>query len=171
METCKVDSKKMNTETQRIMFSSEDKAWGTPKEFFEVVQRRWNLTLDVCAAQWNAKLPRYFDVEMNGLKQSWKGERCWLNPPYGQEQKEWVIKAFNESREPGTLVVCLLPARTETKLFHDYCCKGEVRLLKGRLSFDRLSGKSYAAPFPSMLVIFSAGIEGRIIPWDWRSEQ
>lgn len=46
----------------------------------------------------------------------------------------------------------LLPARTDTKWFHDYILgKAEIRFLKGRLKFG---GANNSAPFPSMIVIF-----------------
>ena len=49
------------------------------------------------------------------------------------------------------LVVCLLPARTDTAWWHDYCMKGEVQFIRGRLKFGTARN---AAPFPSALVIF-----------------
>lgn len=49
------------------------------------------------------------------------------------------------------LVVCLLPARTDTAWWHDYCMRGEVRFLRGRLKFGNSKN---SAPFPSALVIF-----------------
>ena len=54
--------------------------------------------------------------------------------------------------EDGTIVVCLVPARTDTKWFQDYCLKGEVRFIRGRLTFE---GAKNPAPFPSAIVIFS----------------
>jgi len=69
-----------------------------------------------------------------------------MNPPYGREIGKWVKKAYQEGG-----VVGLLPARTDTKWFHDYIYgKAKIRFLKGRVKF---SGKG-PAPFPSMIVIF-----------------
>lgn len=48
----------------------------------------------------------------------------------------------------------LIPARTDTRWFHDYIYRKEnvtVEFLKGRLHF---SGSKNAAPFPSMIVVF-----------------
>ena len=46
----------------------------------------------------------------------------------------------------------LLPARTDTRWFHDYINKkAEIRFIKGRLKFG---GSNNNAPFPSMVVIF-----------------
>jgi site-specific DNA-methyltransferase (adenine-specific) len=52
----------------------------------------------------------------------------------------------------GGVVVMLLPARTDTKWFHEYIYgKCEIRFIKGRLKFG---GCKNAAPFPSMVCVF-----------------
>ena len=71
----------------------------------------------------------------------------FCNPPYGRKVGEWVKKAYLSN----TLVVLLLPSRTDTKWFHDYCLNGEIRFIKGRLKFG---GSNNSAPFPSIIVIF-----------------
>lgn len=84
------------------------------------------------------------------------GGAVWLNPPYGRQVGRWVEKAYRESRSPGTVVVCLLPARTDTRWFHDYCKRGEVEFLRGRVCFGDGRGR---APFPSMIVVFKTDKE------------
>lgn len=98
----------------------------------------------------NAKCSKYYSPEQDGLSQKWDGV-CWCNPPYGRKVKDWVLKA-EQSAKDGAIVVMLLPARTDTKWFHDYILgKAEIRFLKGRLKFG---GANNSAPFPSMIVIF-----------------
>ena len=133
----------------RIHFSSATDQWATPPDFFAVLAEEFEFDLDVCAGAENAKCARYFTREQNGLIQEWDGV-CWMNPPYGREIGKWVRKAY-EAAKGGATVVCLLPARTDTAWFHDYCAKGEVRFLRGRLKFG---GSVNSAPFPSMVVIF-----------------
>lgn len=134
----------MNT---AIMFSSKTDLWSTPQDFFDKINLEFNLDLDVCALPENAKCEKFFSPEQDGLKQEWVGN-CWMNPPYGKEIGKWVKKAY----ESKSLVVALLPARTDTKWFHDYIYgKAEIRFIKGRLKFG---GSSNSAPFPSMLVIW-----------------
>ena len=71
-----------------------------------------------------------------------------MNPPYGREIKHWVKKA---SEATGGVVVMLIPARTDTKYFHDYIYnKAEIRFIRGRLKFG---DSKNSAPFPSMVVI------------------
>lgn len=117
------------------MFSSATGLWETPQDFFDKLSEEFNFETDVCALPKNAKCERYFMPAMNGLQQKWEG-RCWMNPPYGREIGIWVQKAYVSSQN-GATVVCLLPSRTDTKWWHEYCMKGEIRLVKGRLKFGR----------------------------------
>lgn len=133
------------------LFSSNTDLWSTPQEFFDALHKEFGFLIYVCALPENAKCEAYFTPEMNSLKQSWEGKTCWMNPPYGREIGLWVEKAFKEAQKPGTIVVCLLPARTDTRWWHDYCMKGEIRFVRGRLKFG--SSKN-SAPFPSAVVIF-----------------
>ena len=66
-------------------------------------------------------------------------------------------KAFRTNEDHGNLVVMLLPARTDTKWFHDYIYhKAEIRFIRGRLRFTDDDGNAAdPAPFPSMLVIYN----------------
>ena len=106
--------------------------------------------MDVCADKSNAKCVVYFDKNTDGLKQIWSG-KCWMNPPYGREIKKWMEKAYQSSGN-GTVVVCLVPARTDTKWWHDFAIKGNVKFIRGRLKFG---GAKHNAPFPSAIVVFS----------------
>ena len=92
-----------------------------------------------------------------------------MNPPYGRQIGEWVAKAWRESLS-GSTVVCLIPARTDTRYWHDYVMhSAEVRFIRQRLHFDnarhrelKAAGKATAhnAPFPSVVVVFRPGHEG-----------
>ncbi len=133
------------------LFSSATGEWETPQELFNQLDKIWDFTLDVCATHANAKCRRYYTKKNNGLEQEWKGI-CWMNPPYGREIKPWIEKAYHESRKAGCIVVGLLPARTDTRWFHDYIYeKAKINFIKGRVKF--VGGKS-SAPFPSMIVIW-----------------
>lgn len=140
-----------------VHFSSKTNEWSTPQEFFNELNEEFHFTLDPCADAENAKCKKYFTKEQDGLKQSWDGERVFCNPPYGREISKWVKKA-SEDNSLGTTVVMLIPARTDTRYFHDYIYKKEgveVRFLRGRLKFG---GSKNSAPFPSMVVIFDRSV-------------
>jgi len=132
-----------------IHFSSKSQEWETPQEVFKEWDEIYNFNLDVCATEKNKKCSNYFSIKENGLNQEWKGS-CWMNPPYGREIGLWMKKAY-ESALGGAVVVCLVPARTDTKWWHDYAMKGKIVFLKGRLKFNNHKN---SAPFPSAVVIF-----------------
>lgn len=139
----------------RSLFSSACAEWATPQKLFDELDREFGFTLDVCASEENHKCPRFYSKKDNALELPWQGV-CWMNPPYGRTQTgKWIAKASAESKR-GSTVVCLIPARTDTRWFHEFIYgKAEVRFIKGRLKFeaDGLAGKN-SAPFPSMIVIF-----------------
>lgn len=144
----------------RVLLSSKNMNWCTPQEFFNELDSEFHFTLDAAATAVSAKCRRYFTQEDDGLQKSWQGERVFCNPPYGTELSKWVKKAYEESLNPGTLIVMLIPARTDTKYFHEYIYgKAEIRFIKGRLKFTDEEGNRYSSvPFPSMLVIFGGNI-------------
>lgn len=133
------------------LFSRDSDEWETPAELFEILNDEFHFTLDACATDDNHKVDKYFTKIDDGLKQDWSGYRVFCNPPYSEIGK-WVQKAYYESLKAGTLVCLLIPARTDTRWFHDYILhRSEIRFIKGRLRF---SGSKWNAPFPSMIVIF-----------------
>lgn len=134
----------MNTE---VMFSSKTDMWATPQDLFDELNAEFHFETDVCAVPSNAKCKEYYTPLDDGLSQEWSGV-CWCNPPYGREIGKWVEKAATSK----ALTVMLIPARTDTKWFHDYVYnKAETRFIKGRLKFG---GAQNSAPFPSMIVVF-----------------
>ncbi len=140
----------MNKEDLRKIFSSNDMTWATPQDFFDKLDKEFNFDLDVCAVPETAKCEKFFTPEIDGLSQEWRGT-CFMNPPYGREVIQWVKKAYEESQK-GATVVCLIPARVDTKWFHEYAMKAaEIRFVRGRLKFG---GSATAAPFPSAVLIF-----------------
>lgn len=143
-----------------VMFSSAKDDWETPKEFFEELNKEFGFDLDPCADEKNHKCPVYFTKKDDGLSMDWGGHVAFCNPPYGRNTTgKWVKKAYDTlkkawSYKTKTVVVMLIPARTDTKWFHEYIYNKpgvEVRFLKGRLKF---AGAKYPAPFPSMVVVF-----------------
>lgn len=134
------------------MFSSKTDEWSTPQDLFDRLNEEFHFDLDVCADETNHKCALYYDRNQDGLKMPWKGHVVWCNPPYGREIGKWVHAAKQEHMENGTTIVMLLPARTDTKWFHDDILgKADIRFLRGRLKFG---GSKNSAPFPSMLAIF-----------------
>jgi phage N-6-adenine-methyltransferase len=135
-----------------VHFSSKTDEWATPIDFFaEVVKEFGVFDLDPCCTEASAKASRYFTKESDGLNRHWSG-KVWMNPPYGRTIGKWMKKAYESSLSQETMVVCLVPARTDTAWWHDYAMKGEIRFIRGRLKFGEAKN---SAPFPSALVVFN----------------
>lgn len=133
------------------MMSTGKDDWETPPLLFSNLNKKFNFVIDAAANDNNAKTSRYFTEKTNGLTQEWN-DTTWVNPPYGRSIIQWVAKAYLESVTNDIVVVMLLPARTDTKWFHDYVMLAhEIWFMRGRIKFV---GAKSSAPFPSMIVVF-----------------
>ncbi|MGR2678700.1 DNA N-6-adenine-methyltransferase [Chromobacterium haemolyticum] len=134
-----------------VHFRSDTDEWPTPQQLFDELHAEFQFTVDVCATPSNAKCPRYYTRADDGLSQSWVSETVWMNPPFGHGIKFWMEKALKSARA-GAMVVCLVPARTDTRWWHKYAMwASEIRCLDKRLQFD---GSRAKAPFPAVVVVF-----------------
>ena len=142
----------MSLIVSQALFSTGKNDWATPQELFDELDAEFHFTLDPCATPETAKCAKFYTEKDNGLVQDWTGETVFCNPPYSdQQQTEWVRKCYEHGLRGGVAVM-LIPARTDTKRFHEYIYgKAEVRFIKGRLKFG---GCENSAPFPSMIVVF-----------------
>ena len=133
------------------LFSSATEEWATPQDFFNALDAEFHFTLDPCSTHENAKCRKHYTRAEDGLAQDWTGEIVFCNPPYGREMPKWIRKCY-EHFIGGGVAVMLIPARTDTRAFHEYIYgKAEVRFIKGRLKFG---GSKNSAPFPSMVVVY-----------------
>jgi phage N-6-adenine-methyltransferase len=157
--------------------------WGTPLDFFKVVDDEFHFDLDAAATASDTLCERYITPEQDALKTPWDGKNVWCNPPYGAGStgssgtlESFIARGFEQSNELHNTVVMLLPAYTDPKYWSNYVMRAhEVRFLKGRLKFrDNLGTATMSARFPSVLVIFkwlkgeTFGKSPNIFNWDWR---
>lgn len=136
-----------------VLFSSAKQDWTTPKWLFDRLNAEFHFTLDAAATPENALCDRYFTEADDALTQPWSG-RVFLNPPYARQAPNFVAKAWEECYERGRaeVVACLVAARTDTQMWHQYAMRGaEVRFIEGRLRFGDGRG---TAPFPSAVLVF-----------------
>jgi len=143
----------MNTATQKIMFSSKTGEWATPQDFFDKLDWRFGpFDLDPCATPYNTKCVNFYTEAEDGLSKDWSGHTVFVNPPYGRGIDKWIQKGYNTAKDGVSRVVMLIPARTDTKYWHDYVMNAsEVYFIRGRLKFGN---NSNSAPFPSAVVVF-----------------
>jgi hypothetical protein len=124
------------------LFSSATGKWATPRDLYAALDAEFGFTLDPCPMDDAERI-----MEQDGLARSWGGARVFCNPPYGNGVGNWLAKA----RE-ADVAVYLLPARTDTRWWHDHVLKAdEIRFVKGRLRFGDAKN---SAPFPSAIIVF-----------------
>lgn len=144
----------MDKKDLQVMFSHKSDNWATPQWLFDKLNSRCNFTLDACASEDNAKCSKFYTENDDGLTKSFLNETVFINPPYSKTY-DWVKKAHTEAKTNGVTIVALLPARTDTKWFHEFCLDNdnvaELCFIKGRLKFG---DQKNSAPFPSMIVVF-----------------
>jgi hypothetical protein len=125
-----------------IIFSSQSVHWATPKGVYDALKEEFSFDFDPCPLG-------EFGIESDarGLFVSWARKRIFCNPPYND------IRAFLERAWEAEIAVFLIPARTDTRWFHEIVLPKaeEIRFIKGRLKFG---GSANSAPFPSMVCIF-----------------
>jgi phage N-6-adenine-methyltransferase len=141
----------------KALFSSETHTWSTPDNLYNGIDKKCKFAIDLAANASNTKHKRWFGPDSkyaeDSLRVKWHKIKgwCWLNPPYGRELHTWMQKCHKEAQK-GAKIMALVPARTDTKWFHDFIYKKyDVIFIKGRLKFG---GAKNSAPFPSMLVVF-----------------
>lgn len=135
----------------RGMTKKPSDEWGTPDEFFKALDAEFHFDLDPCATEENHKCDEYYTKETDGLLQDWGGRAVFCNPPYSEISK-WVEKCYREGQKDNTVVVLLIPSRTDTKYFWNFIVhRAELRFVKGRLRFG---GSKTNAPFSSLIVIY-----------------
>ncbi len=156
------------------LMSSASDEWATPADLFAVLDREFRFHLDAAATAANAECRHFITAQDDALTQAWPtvadrfpyAGAVWLNPPYSQ------IGAFMAKAHAaalyGSLVVCLVPARTDTRWWWSYAVPAEIRFLPGRLKFGE--GRN-SAPFPSAIIVMWPGLLRRGVTfWNWKEE-
>ncbi len=131
----------------RVLFSSASDRWGTPQAVYDALNKEFAFNFDPCP----------LDGDQDGLAElfvQWRGKRVLCNPPYGAGMGDWLTRGLE-----AELAVFLIPARTDTRWFHDIVIPHaqEIRFLRGRLKFGDAKN---CAPFPSMVVVFRRASRG-----------
>ena len=126
-----------------VMFSSNTEEWATPQAFFDELNNEFDFTLDPCATPQNAKCARYYTKDVDGLAQSWRGEKVYCNPPYGREIGKWVKKAVEEANGGGDCGHALAGTNRHVVVSQVYIQKTRGPFYTRAVTFQR--GKSGSA--------------------------
>lgn len=144
----------MNLSTKPDWWSSDH--WATPPDVIAALECEFGgFDLDPCCRAETAKAPRFYVEADNGLSKPWPG-KVFLNPPYSKPAP-WLEKAISETAKGiASLVVALLPVRTDTRWFHNLVKEhSEIRFIQGRVRWIGWQGTPIPAPKdPSMFALY-----------------
>lgn len=145
------------TTNKPYMPKSKSTEWETPDWLFNQLNEEFEFTVDAAASKENKKLDFFWSKEKDGLKQSWAGERVWVNPPWGADDlRAWTENAWQEANLNGVTTVMLVPVKADQDWWHLYALRAERRFIPGRVYFGDSNG-SY--PGPVAVLVFGPGIE------------
>lgn len=164
--------------SKRAVLKESDNRFTSPTYIQAVEASFGKIDFDPCWHAASSVTPeKYLDVRRgdDGLRDAWSGHLAFVNPPWSAQQK-WIQRAYDQWRKGNVrTVVCFVPAKTDTKLFHDVLCKdADVYFIKGRPRFFKADGTSESTMVSTMLVIFGATSEQKasfaaLVPGLWWS--
>lgn len=91
----------------KVMGSNGFPSWATPEDLYASLNGEFAFDFDPCPLG-DARI-------WDGRMESWAGRRVYCNPPYGRDIASWLAKAYE-----AVVAVYLLPARTDTKWWHEH---------------------------------------------------
>lgn len=113
------------------------------------------IELDPCTTPDNpVGADRFFALPDDGASRPWSARTVFCNPPYGEARVRWVRRCA-EAGAAGSSVVLLIPAHTDTRIWHEAMATATSLLfIKGRVKFGvpRPNRRQVAASHPSALV-------------------
>lgn len=132
----------MMAKFSKVHFQHATDNWSTPKDFYDALDKKYHFDYDPC--------PLNSNYEALGIFENW-GFMNFVNPPYSNIG-QFMQTAINALKY-GKQSIFLVPARTDTKWFHDLVLPNAARIefIRGRLRFGNSKN---SAPFPSMIVYF-----------------
>ena len=122
----------------KACLSHNSDEWETPSNLYKELNEKYGkFTIDLCASETNALCKRYFTRETFDEDKIYRlrGEKIYCNPPYSK--LSYFISICSQL-SLNNLVVMLIPARTDTKAFHQYIYNKsgvQIEFIKGRLKF------------------------------------
>tara|TARA_R110002012_G_scaffold316761_1_gene532128 strand:+ start:97 stop:687 length:591 start_codon:yes stop_codon:yes gene_type:complete len=172
-----------------LMFSSNNQQWATRWNTFHSIEEQLgrSYNLDPCCLAETSKCKNFLTPEqdmftLNNPLEYFDKEsslQIFMNPEYGRNQKKFVEKVVGWCEYDSIAADVLIPARTDTALYHDIILPKatSIRFVRGRITFGSdeywewlweqetleggkknslfgKHGKFNAAPFPSMVVSF-----------------
>ena len=152
----------------KAIMTSDKQDWETPKELFDDLNNEFDFELDAFASDKNAKCKHYFTEKDDSFQQDWtRYKSIFINPPYTSKVQDEVLKKINDTiSHPDWkgVIVLLIPARTDTKRWHDYIFNkaDDIRFIRGRLRFEVDGIPRGSSTFPSAVIVYDSRNEKEV---------
>lgn len=145
---------------REIVLKESDNRFTDPSFVHAIEQSFGKIEFDPCWHAASAIRPfAYLDVRQgdDGLRDDCSGSLAFVNPPWSN-QKAWIERAYDQWLNNNVkTIVCLVPSKTDTKLFHDVLSKdADTYFIEGRPRFFREDGTSEPTMVSAMVVMFGA---------------
>lgn len=148
--------------------SQKSVEWYTPVRYIQLVREvLGSIELDPAScevANLVIQAERYYDIQTDGLRQSWDAPTLFLNPPYCKtgavsNQELWTRKLLAEY-ETGNVkqAILLVNAATET-IWFQRLYQFPICFVKGRIQFNSPQGSKNSSTVGSAFVYFGASSE------------
>lgn len=175
----------MDKDIIKAITSTGNGEYSTPQYFFDFLNKIFEFDIDLAASKNNTKCKKFYSLEKDAFRKKWSGS-CFMNPPYSKPQRacepgcvkqictnrgyhldrdipgliDWISRAKSQYLKYDSTIVCLVPARTETKWFQiAWKYARALCFVKGRLAFVDTRFKDKVAKnvslFPNVLIVFS----------------
>ena len=164
MRKCKYCGKEFKAFSMSLSYkaimTSDKQDWETPQELFDNLNNEFDFELDAFATDKNAKCKHFFTKRDDSFQQDWtKYKSIFINPPYTSKVQDEVLKKINDTISHSGwrgVIVLLIPARTDTKRWHDYIFNkaDDIRFIKGRLRFEVDGIPRGSSTFPSAVIVY-----------------
>ena len=143
----------------KAIMTSDKQDWETPQDLFDNLNNEFDFDLDAFASDKNAKCKHFFTEQDDALQQDWTEHKSiFINPPYTSKVQDEVLKKINDTISSNWrgVIVLLIPARTDTKRWHDYIFNkaDDIRFIKGRLRFEIDGVPRGSSTFPSAVIVY-----------------
>ena len=127
--------------------------WRSPRKLVQSLDNEFDFTIDLAADKTNSVCDRYYSEQDDALKQSWKGERGFCNPPFSK------VEQFLSKAGECDIAAFIVAARTQTSYFlkqvfgNPHC--HEIRFLHRGVKFLHPDGiPSVRSPLPICILIY-----------------
>lgn len=143
--------------------------WHTPPKYIAAAREVMGGEIDLDPASDDltnqiVRAAQFYDKANDGLLQTWRAERLWLNPPYCKSgatsnQELWTCKLIAEyEAERVQQAILLVNAVTETRWFqrlYDF----PICFVKGRIRFKSPTGIETGPTVGSAFVYFGCNVQ------------